>query len=79
MMEAEDYTFAEMADIHFFYGHAMAMHMRQGVYQETFLNRRFPCSRTFLCIAQCLRERGTVIPVIEEGRPLTARTVQQEQ
>jgi hypothetical protein len=31
MMEAEDYTFAEMADSHFFYGRSTAMHMRQGV------------------------------------------------
>ena len=52
------------------------MHMRQGVCTK---NRRLPCSRTFSRIAQRLWERGTFIPVIEEGRSRTARTVQQEQ
>jgi len=48
MMETEDYTFAEMADIHFFYGrdNGNANGARR-LYQETFLNRRLPCSRTF--------------------------------
>ena len=56
------------------------MHMRQGVcINKTFPNHRLPCSRTFSRIAQRLRERGTFIPVIEGGRPRTARTVQQEQ
>ena len=80
MMEPEDYTFAEMADIHFFYSRANgnALEARR-LYQETFLNRRLPCSRTFSRIAQCLRERGTFIPVIEGERSRTARSVQQEQ
>jgi hypothetical protein len=55
------------------------MHEARCLYQETFLNRRLPCSRTFSCIVQCLWERGTFIPIIEGGRPRTARTVQQEQ
>jgi len=80
MMEAEDYTFAEMADIHFFHGRANGnAHEARRLYQETFPNRRLPCSRTFSRIAQRLRERGTFILVIEGGRPRTARTVQQEQ
>jgi hypothetical protein len=81
MMKAEDYTFAEMADIHFFYGRANGNpHEARRLYQETFPNRQLPCSRTFSRIAQRLRERGTFIPVIEGGRhPRTARTVQQEQ
>jgi len=80
MMETEDYTFAEVADIHFFSGRASgSAHDARCLYQETFPNRRLPCSRTFPRIAQRLRERGTFIPVIEEGRPRTARTVQQEQ
>ena len=79
-MEAEDYTFAEMADIYFFYGRANGnAHGARRLYQVTFPNRRFPCSRTFSHIAQRLRERGTFIPVTEEGRLGTARTVQQEQ
>jgi len=69
-----------MADIHIFYGRANGIeHEARLLYQETFPNRRLPCSRTFSRIAQRLRERGTFIPVIEEGRPRTARTVQQEQ
>jgi len=80
MMEAEDYTFAEMADIHFFYGRANGYaHEARRLYQETFPDRRLPCSRTFSRIEQRLREEGTFIPVIEGGRPRTARTVQQEQ
>ena len=82
MMEAKDYTFAEMADIHFFYIRAnSSAHETRRLYQETFPNRRLPCSRTFSCIVR-LQERGTFIPVIEGrnwGRPWTARTVQQEQ
>ena len=79
-MGAEDYTFAEMADIHFFYGRANGnAHEARRLYQETFPNRRLPCSRTFSRIAQRLRERGTFVPIIEDGRPRTARTVQQEQ
>jgi hypothetical protein len=79
MMEVEDYTFAEMADIHFFYSRADGnAREARGLYQETFPNRRLPCSRTFSCIAR-LREGGTFIPVIEGGRPWTARTVQQQQ
>lgn len=79
-MEAKDYTSAEMADIHFFYGRANgSAHEARRLYQETFLNRRLPCSRTFSLIAQRLRERGKFIPTIEGGRPRTARTVQQEQ
>ena len=36
MMEAEDYTFAEMADIHFFYGHANGnAHEARRLYQGT--------------------------------------------
>ena len=31
MMETEDYTFAEMADIHFFYGRAKGNAHEQGV------------------------------------------------
>ena len=80
MMEAEDYTFAEMADIHFFYGRASGnAHESRRLYQEIFPNRRLQCSRTFSRIAQRLRERDTFIPLIEGGRPQTARTVQQEQ
>jgi len=80
MMEAEDYTFSEMADIHFFYGRANGIaHEARHLYQETFPNRRLPCSRTISRIMQRLRERGSFIPVIEGGRPRTARTVQQEQ
>jgi len=80
MMEAEDYTFAEMADIHFFYDRANGnAHEARRLYRETFPNRRFPCSRTSSRIAQRLRERGTFIPVNEGERPRTARTIQQEQ
>ena len=80
MMEAKDYTSAEMADIHFFYGRANGnAHEARRLYQETFPNRRLPRSRTFSRIAQRLRERGKFIPTIEGGRPRTARTVQQEQ
>ena len=80
MMEAEDYMFAEMADIYYFYRRAKGNeHWARCLYQETFPNRRLPCSRTFSCIAQRLRERCTFIPVIEGERPWTARTVQQEQ
>jgi len=80
MMEAKDYTFAEMADIHFFYGRANgSAHEARRLCQETFQNRRLPCSRTFSRIAQRLRERGKFIPTIEGGRPRTARAVQQEQ
>jgi hypothetical protein len=80
MMEAEDYTFAEMADIHFFYSRANGnAHEARRLYQVTFPNRRLPCSRTFSRIAQRLRERGAFILVIEGGRPRTARTVQQKQ
>jgi hypothetical protein len=57
MKEAEDYTFAEMADIHFFYGSANGnAHETRLLYQETSQNRRLPRSRTFSRIAQCLRE-----------------------
>ena len=46
MMEAKHYTFAEMADIHFFYGRANDnAHEARRLYQETFPNRRLPCSR----------------------------------
>jgi hypothetical protein len=80
MMKTEDYTFAEMADILFFYGRANGnAHEARRLYKETFPNRRLPCSRTFSRIAQRLQERGTFIPVIEGGRPWTAKTVQQEQ
>ena len=79
-MEAEDYTFAEMAKIHFFYGRANgSAHEARRLYQETFPKRRLPFSRTFSRIAQRLRETGTFIPVFEGGWPRTARTVQQEQ
>ena len=61
MMEAKDYTFAEMADIHFFCGCANGnAHEARRLYQETFPNRRLPCSRTFWRIAQRLRERGEI-------------------
>jgi predicted 3-demethylubiquinone-9 3-methyltransferase (glyoxalase superfamily) len=57
MMEAEDYTFAEMVDIHFFYGRGNGnAHEARRLYQETFPNPRLPCSRTFSRIAQSLRE-----------------------
>jgi hypothetical protein len=80
MMEAEDYTFAEMVDIHFFYVPANdSAHEARRLYQETFPNSRLPCNRTFSRIAQRLRERDTFIPVIEGGRPRNARTVQHEQ
>ena len=63
MMEAKDYTFSEMADIHFFYGRANgSAHEARRLYQETFPNRRLPCSRIFWRIAQRLRERGKFIP-----------------
>ena len=63
MMEAKDYTFAEMADIHLFYGRANGnAHEARRLYQETFPNRRLPCSRTFWRIAQRLRERGKFVP-----------------
>ena len=79
-MEAKDFTFTEMADIHFFYGRANgSAHEARRLYQETFPNRPLPCSRTFSRIAQRLRERGKFIPTVEGGRPRTARTVQQEQ
>ena len=79
MVEAEDYTFAEIADIHFFSGRANGnSHEARRLYQETFPNRLLPCSQTFSCIAQRQREGGTFILVIEGGRPRTARTVQQE-
>jgi hypothetical protein len=79
-MEAEDYTFAEMADIHFFYGGANGnAHGARRLYRGIFLNRRLPCSRTFSRIGQRLWERGTFILVIERGRPRTARSLQQEQ
>jgi len=79
-MEAKDYTFAEMADIHFFYDRAnVNAHEARRLYQETFPNRRLPYRRIFSRIAQRLRERGKLIPIIEGGRPRTARTVQQEQ
>jgi len=79
-MEAEDYTFAETTDLHFFYGRANGnAHEARRLYQETFPNRRLPCSRTFSPIAQRLRERGTYIPLTEGGRSRNARTVQQEQ
>jgi len=79
MMEAKDYTFAEMTDI-FFYGRANGNTQEaRRLYQETFPNRRLPCSRTFSRIEQRLRERGKFIPTIEGGRPRTARTVQHEQ
>ena len=43
MMEAKDYTFAEMADIHFFYGSANGnAHEARRLYQETIPNRRLP-------------------------------------
>ena len=43
MMEAKDYTFAEMADIHFFYGLASGnADEARRLYQETFPNRRLP-------------------------------------
>ena len=63
MMEAKDYTFAEMADIHFFCGRASGnAHEARRLYQETFPNRRLPCSRTFSCIAQRLREKANSFP-----------------
>ena len=52
MMEAKDYTFAEMADIQFFYGRANGnAHEARRLYRETFPNRRLPCSRTIWRIA----------------------------
>jgi hypothetical protein len=73
MTEAKDYKYAEMADIHFLYGRANGnAHEPRCLYQETFLNRRLPCSRTFSRIAR-QQERGTFIPVIEGGRPQSAR------
>jgi hypothetical protein len=58
-MEAKDYTFAEMADIHYFYGRANGnAHEARRLYQETFPIRRIPCSRKISRIAQRLRERG---------------------
>jgi hypothetical protein len=78
-MAAEDFTFAEMAHIHFFYGRAKgSAHEARRLCQETFPNRHLPCSRTFSLLAQRLWERGTFIPVTEGGRPRTARTAQQE-
>jgi hypothetical protein len=76
-MEAKDYTFAEMADIHFLYGCANGnAHEVRRVYQETFPNRRLPCNRTISRIAQRLRERGKLKPtfirtsyVILKGHP----------
>jgi hypothetical protein len=63
MMEAKGYTFAEMADIHFFYGCANGnAHEARRLYQETFPNHRLSCSRTTSRIAQRLRERGKFIP-----------------
>jgi hypothetical protein len=82
MMEAEDYTFAQMADIHYFYGRSNGnAHKARRLYQETFPNRRLPCSQTFsrIPVAQRLREKGTFIPVIEGGWPRITRTLQQEQ
>ena len=63
MMEAKDYTFAEMADIHFFYGRANGnAHEARRLYQETFPNRRLPCSRALWRTAQRLRERDKFVP-----------------
>ena len=61
MMEAKDYKFAEMADIQFFYG-CTNTHEARRLYQETFPNRRLPCSGTIWRIAQRLRERGKFVP-----------------
>jgi len=48
MMETEDYMYAEIAEIHFFYGRANGnAHGARRLYQETFPNRRFPCSEHF--------------------------------
>jgi hypothetical protein len=75
MMEAEEYTFAEMTDMHFFYGRADGnAHEARRLYQETFPNRRLPCSETFSRIAQRLRESGRFIPVIEGRKESTRHT-----
>ena len=80
MMEAVEYTFSEITDVHFFYGLANGnAHEARRLYQETFPNRGLPCSRTFSRIPQSLRERGTFVPVLEGGSHRTARTVKQEQ
>ena len=79
-MEAVEYTFSEITDVHFFYGLANGnAHEARRLYQETFPNRGLPCSRTFSRIPQSLRERGTFVPVLEGGSHRTARTVKQEQ
>jgi hypothetical protein len=59
MIEAEDYTLAEMEDIHYFYGRANGnAHETRRLHHEIFPNRRLSYSRTFSRISQLLREKA---------------------
>lgn len=76
-----DYSFAELADMHFMYGKAngCAREARR-LYQEYFPNRQIPCEKLFINLHQRLRENGTFRPNMNDtGRSRTTRTPQAEE
>lgn len=76
-----EYSFAEMADMHFMYGKAngCALEARR-LYQETFPNRQLPSDKMFSSLHQRLRETGNFKPNKKDcGRNRTTRTPQAEE
>lgn len=76
-----EYSFAEMADMHFMYGRAngCALEARR-LYHEAFPNRPLPSDKLFTNLHQRLREIGTFTPIKSDcGRSRTTRTVQAEE
>lgn len=78
---AEDYTYAEMADMYLCYGRAYGSARRaRRIYHETFPNRRIPCDKTFSRLDQRLRDHGSFSKsTVDSGRRESVRTPQLEE
>lgn len=76
-----NYSFLEMADMHFMYGKAngSAREARR-IYEEAFPDRRIPCEKTFIHLHQRLRENGSFVADRSNcGRNRTTRTPEAEE
>ncbi|XP_066590841.1 histone-lysine N-methyltransferase SETMAR-like [Prorops nasuta] len=75
-----DYSFPELADMHFVYGLADGNANKAArIYQERFPNRRHPNRKIFVAIAQRLRDTGSLKPEAPPGKSRSTRSVEFEE
>lgn len=76
-----NYTFEELADIHFMYGKSNGnSYEARRLYEDAFPDRQLPCANTFLSVHRRLRETGKLTGnFVDCGAPRTAQTVENEE